>query len=288
MTCVHLVASGSAIAEGKATTAYRCRKFKRAVSPTECEDCPKRQEPTLPPEPEPEPTTWKLPPPLPEFDFRPMIDVCTTAIPRATTAECIGSFLQAWSDRKDFYVRWLFHLDRWITDELDRFIAPTVQQAIDVSPLFDEATIEVQTVNRGYGWSVFHLFEKSKNSVLWIEDDKYWPTTFSFSLADILASGVDQHLFHRGALPGNTSPAYWSRRMVRQLLARQPTDLRKVSERTIARLGWSGFRTNHANVNRHSIPYRDLGGRAFVQARAYKPKIAKAYFDVNRKEWVKT
>lgn len=286
MTCVHLVASGSAVADGKATTAYRCRKFKRSVSSTECEACPKRQEPTPPPEPEP--TIWKLPPPLPESDFRPMIDVCTTAIPRATTAECIGSFLRAWSDRKEFHVRWLFHLDRWITDELDGFIAPTMQQALEVSADFDEATIEVQTVNRGYGCSVFHLMEKSENPVLWIEDDKHWKRDFTFSLADILKSGGDQYLFHPRVLPGSTSPAYWSRRMVTRLLQHKPSDLRMVSERSIVRIGWPGLRTNHAYTSRRSSPYEDYGGHAFAEVQIPKPKIAKAYFDVNRKEWVKT
>ena len=80
------------------------------------------------------------------------IDVLTTSIPRLMTSRSIGQFLDAFEDRDDYRLRWLFHLDQF--PYLEAAWDESLRDALTMIPRFDDALVMASRSNVGFGGSV--------------------------------------------------------------------------------------------------------------------------------------
>ena len=165
------------------------------------------------------------------MDARPWLDVVSTGIPRLTTERCIRSWLNNFTDRDKFQLRWLFHLD--VFPRLAQHADQNMTMAETVAPLFDQAVTLRTQPGRGYGNALHTMLRHCRHDVLWIEDDKLWHAPFT--VGDLIGDkpkfwpgSVDRHW--PVSLPFATSPGYWPMNYWQWLLENFPDKPEQVTE----------------------------------------------------------
>jgi len=162
----------------------------------------------------------------------PWIDVGTTSTPVLLTERCIPSFLKHFTDRSEYRLRWIYHLDQYPLPGLEQFWEENLQQAVRVSKLFDDALLMASRVNQSYGTSCCRVMSYAENPYFHIEDDKEWIK--DFSLKDIKErmqrANADAFNFHHKGLTGSTAPNYSNLGVVQKLLENAPKPHWKITE----------------------------------------------------------
>lgn len=195
------------------------------------------------------------------------LDVGTTALPRLLTVRGIGSFLDRFSDRHKYCLRWIFHLD-YMDFLRDNWI-DNLAQATALSVRFNDALILVSTTNQGFGGSMLNVLRHARNDMLWIEDDKLWVK--SFRMARVQRACRDAFNFGRtGTRVGCTTPSFWRLHVVEYLrdwLAKQ-ANIRRITERRIkhALHFEAGFQSNQNHAGLPIDPSRDMGKQQLYDA----------------------
>jgi len=178
---------------------------------------------------------------------KPWIDIATMAVPRLLTERCVSSFLSHFSDKADYRLRWIFHLDQYPYPGLEVNWEENMKQAITMSNVFDDALIMGSRVNQSYGESVCRVMQEVIHPVFLLEDDKLWIR--DFSLRDvrqlIAAEKADSYNFYQWAVPGSTSPTFFERDVIKVLLENAPTPRREFTELDFIRIAEGKIRTIH-------------------------------------------
>jgi len=153
---------------------------------------------------------------------KPRVDVVTLSIPRLVTERCIGSFLEHWTDRDDYFVRWIFHQDQY--PGLEDKWEDNWQAALRVSRRFDESQMQAKNTNVGLGKAYRWAFRQVQAPMLLIvEDDWLWQK--DWRLADVNAAANDAFSFcEQRWMVGGTSPSFWRRYVLNMLLDNYPTE----------------------------------------------------------------
>jgi hypothetical protein len=175
-----------------------------------------------------------------EDDQRPTIDLATTALPRMVTEMCIGSVLRCWEDRQDFRIRWIFHLTRYPTPQLDPYWKNNIDVACKMAEQMEEFVLLAPRENVCYGQAVRNVLEWVRNDTLWIEDDKYFDVPFR--VAELRKRPEDGVVFNyagprmRGQpLYYTTGPIFWKQAAIERVRKGFPTDTIHQSERSLIR-----------------------------------------------------
>ncbi len=137
---------------------------------------------------------------------KPWIDIGTLAIARKLVKQGMESFLDCMTDRDDFRLRWIFHLDTYPFPGLEQYFDETLQQAIEVSHLFDDALIFASRSHQGFGGSFLRVINEVRNGFFSIEADFHWHKPFA--LRELLDRKQDYVSF-KGTPIGSISPSYW-------------------------------------------------------------------------------
>lgn len=167
---------------------------------------------------------------------KPWIDLVTMDIPRGLLRDCLPSFLQAWKDRSQYKIRWLYHLDLPMNERFeDRYITE-VYAAYGLLPEFEDIVACFPTEPQGFGRTVCRLLRYLDHDLLWIEDDWDW-TGKSFKLAEVIAKTKDCYSFVTpDTSAGAFHPTFYRRYVLDYLREHMPGDLDSFSERTSFRI----------------------------------------------------
>lgn len=194
---------------------------------------------------------------------KPWLDIGTMCIPRLCLDASIRSFFEHWQDRDRFRVRWIFHLDQYGLPGLEQYWREQVEQAVELTELFDDVVLMATTRNRGYGDSFHRVLSVVVHPFFYSDDDNIWRRPIELSFA---YDSTYDHFSFNNAAPGGTSPAYWSFPMVRHLLYHYPANHRKITELALrATLKGAAFKSNHdpeKKTTRQEWPYKNWGARA--------------------------
>jgi len=143
------------------------------------------------------------------------------------------SFLDCMTDRDQFRLRWIFHLDTYPFPGLEQYFDETLHQATDVSHLFDDALIFASRSHQGFGGSFLRVIREVDKSFLSIEADFHWHRPFS--LLQILERQQDYVSF-KGTPIGSISPSYWSPRLTAYLRKHYPAQSQRATARDFMRI----------------------------------------------------
>jgi hypothetical protein len=148
--------------------------------------------------------------------------------------KCVGSFLDHLSDRDDYRLRWICHLDQYGLGGLEDLWPKQVEQIMETSLRFDDFVLILQHSHVGYGGAFLRILkEVNHGHLFYTDDDQLFHTTIS--LAEALAAKVDHYTWHN-ALPGSTVPSLWSGPLVLYVQQHYPSMPRRVTERTLQAL----------------------------------------------------
>lgn len=167
---------------------------------------------------------------------KPCINICSTAIPRLTTRECVVRLMDHWRDRPNWRVRWIWHLDQY--PGLERHWEQNVQEAAQLVPYFEEVDLLASSLNVGYGrahWRVWSRVPAGEH-LLNLEDD--FLAQQDFRLCDIVeASRLRRRVYGSKAAGdglflggpqvcrfGGTAPAYWAGHVLPLVFAAWPSE----------------------------------------------------------------
>lgn len=164
---------------------------------------------------------------------KPWIDIGTLAIARKLVKQGMESFLSCMTDRDEFRLRWIFHLDTYPFPGLEQYFDETLHQAIEVSHLFDDAVIIASRSHQGFGGSFLHVIREAKSDLFSIEADFHWHRPFS--LQSILDRKQDYVSF-KGTPIGSISPSYWSPCLVAYLRNHYPSPPQHATARDFMRI----------------------------------------------------
>ena len=159
-------------------------------------------------------------------------------MPRLLTEKCIGSFLDHFTDRKDYNLRWIFHLDQYPVPGLEMNWEENMRQAVAMSGLFDTALLMGNQTNQSYGGSVYRVMREVNHPVLWIEDDKLWKCGFSLAVIrkKVKDAGADSYCFSHQIAPGTTAPTFHEQGVIDKMLSNYPEPHWSICEKDLLRV----------------------------------------------------
>jgi len=158
---------------------------------------------------------------------KPWLDVGTMAIARETLGRCIRSFLDHLSDRNDYRLRWICHLDQNGTGGMEDRWVSQLNEIVEASSLFDDFVLIANQTHVGYGGSFFRILREVRNGLLYTDDDQLFDR--DIRVTDAIASGFDHYNWHNGEIAG-TVPSYWTRNLVQYMLDHYPRNHKRITE----------------------------------------------------------
>ncbi len=203
---------------------------------------------------------------------KPWVDVGTMVVARLAVGRCIPSFVEHVSDRDQFRLRWICHLDQYGLPGLEHLWEQQLQEIVTVAKLFDDCTIIANRSHVGYGGAFLRILREVRHPLLYTDDDQLF--TRNISISEPINSGLDYFNWHNSPA-GSTVPSYWSPRVVAFALTNFPSEPHKVTERALLILvGGGNFRTNYDRTytgGRINWPSNNAG-RLFTK-RLHVPKF---------------
>lgn len=142
------------------------------------------------------------------------IDVVTLVVPRLTVSEMAASLFKHVL-RGGAKLRWVVHIDP--IPEMSGDLDACMDEVGRISELFDDSDIALSPKRIGHPASFFNAMQRTRNSCIYLEDDKVFTRSPDFS--PFLSGGIDyMNLSSKRLLCPNTCAGIWNRRTIDYVL----------------------------------------------------------------------
>ena len=199
---------------------------------------------------------------------KPWIDLGVMALPRKSVKNAMASLLRHWTDRSQFNVRLICHVDAFpFPDYPGRALwRETMSDTLEASREFEDVTLLGSTCNQGYGGSFYRVLSEVEHPFFYQDDDQYWQK--EFVLSEIIQKELDYYSFVGGRIAGS-APSVWSIRLVRHVVDNFPDGPKcEIVERQIMKIPMDDFscsewvpRTTTRRKHNSTLPVVNLGTR---------------------------